>query len=106
MTSIGPGNYALLSGLVVAIGVLGLAVRRDALGMVCSLGLLLLAPVIGFAGAAETGAGAGSPPQGEVAATASLVLAIAVVLVGAALAAVHGRRRASLDLDVDTELDA
>ena len=48
--SIGPGQVAILSGIVFAIGAFGLVSRRDAFGLLTSLAVLLLASVIAFAG--------------------------------------------------------
>lgn len=97
--SIGPGHVAVLSGVIFAIGAWGLLSRRDAFGMLASLAVLLLAPVIAFAGFTATGGGAQGPPHGEVVALAAVVVCVAETLVGAALVALLRRRRGGLDTD-------
>jgi NADH-quinone oxidoreductase subunit K len=104
--NVGAGPVALLSGLVFAIGAFGLITRRDALGLLTSVGVLLLASVIAFAGFTAVDGGRGGPPQGEVVALAGVVVCAAVVLVGAALAALLQRRRESLDVDELDDVEA
>jgi len=105
--SIGPGQVAILSGIVFAIGAFGLVSRRDAFGLLTSLAILLLASVIAFAGFTAVRGGSLGPPQGEVVALAAVVVCAAVILVGAALVALLQRRRESLDTDeyIDVEAD-
>lgn len=104
--SIGPGQVAVLSGIVFAIGVVGLLVRRDAFGLLISLAILLLAPVIAFAGFTAVRGGSLAPPQGEVVALAAVVACVAGTLVGAALVALVQRRRGNLDTDEYGETEA
>jgi NADH-quinone oxidoreductase subunit K len=104
--SIGPGHVAVLSGIVFAIGVLGLVIRRDAFGLLISLAILLLASVIAFAGFTVIGGGDGVPPQGEVVALAVVAVCAAQSLLGAAVVAAVRRRRESLDVDSLDEVEA
>jgi NADH-quinone oxidoreductase subunit K len=104
--TIGPGHYAVLTGVVFAIGLFGLLSRRDLFGVLASLALLLLAPVIAFAGFAEIGGGAGAPAQGELVALALVVVCAAQVAVGAGLVTLLRRRRDSVDVDDLDELEA
>jgi NADH-quinone oxidoreductase subunit K len=97
--SIGAGNVALLSGAVFAIGAFGVLTRRDAFGLLVSLAILLLAPVIAFAGFTAIDGGRPGPGQGEVVALAAVVVCAALTLVGAALVALLHRRHESLDTD-------
>jgi NADH-quinone oxidoreductase subunit K len=105
--SIGPEQVALLSGIVFAIGAFGVLSRRDAFGLLVSVAILLLAPVIAFAGFTAIDGGRLGPGQGEVVALAALVVCAALSLVGAALVALLHRRHESLDTDSygDAELD-
>jgi NADH-quinone oxidoreductase subunit K len=104
--TIGPGQYAALSGIVFAIGLFGVLSRRDAFGVLAGLGLLLLAPVVALVGFAETGGGAGSPPQGEIVALVVIVVCVSQGLVGAGLVALLRRRQESLEVDDYNELEA
>src|ERR1019366_2914104 len=97
--SIGPGHVALLSGVVFAIGGFGILSRRDAFGLLVSVAILLLAPVIAFAGFTAIDGGSLGPGQGEVVALAAVVVCAALTLVGAALVALLHRRHESLDTD-------
>ncbi|MGO8686812.1 MAG: NADH-quinone oxidoreductase subunit NuoK [Candidatus Dormibacteria bacterium] len=104
--NVGPGPVALLGGLVFAIGAFGLLTRRDALGLLVSVGVLLLAPVIAFAGFTAVDGGRQGPPQGEVVALAGVVVCASAILVGAALTALLRRRRESLDTDEYDDIEA
>jgi NADH-quinone oxidoreductase subunit K len=97
--TIGPGHVALLSGVVFAIGACGVLTRRDAFGLLVSLAILLLAPVIAFAGFTALEGGSLGAGQGEVVALAAVVVCAALTLVGAALVALLHRRHESLDTD-------
>jgi NADH-quinone oxidoreductase subunit K len=92
---LGPQAVAVLSGVVFAIGIFGLLSRRDALGLITSLGVLLVASVVAFAGFTATGGGTG----GGVAALTVVVLCAVQVLVGAAVVALLHRRHESVDVD-------
>ncbi|MGA2283853.1 MAG: NADH-quinone oxidoreductase subunit K [Candidatus Dormibacteria bacterium] len=104
--TVGPGPVAILSGIVFAIGAFGLLSRRDAFGVLVSVAVLLLAPVIAFAGFTATGGGSLGPPQGEVVALAAVVVCAAETLVGASLVALLRRRRESLDTDDYLDVEA
>jgi NADH-quinone oxidoreductase subunit K len=93
--NIGPEAVALLSGVIFAVGIFGLLSRRDALGMLASLAVLLVASVVAFAGFTATGGGT----HGGVAALAVIVLCAVQVLVGAAVMALLHRRYESVDVD-------
>jgi NADH-quinone oxidoreductase subunit K len=105
--SIGPDQVALLSGAVFAIGAFGVLSRRDAFGILVSVAILLLAPVIAFAGFTALDGGSLGPGQGEVVALAAVVVCAALTLVGAALVALLHRRHESLDTDTygDAEVE-
>ncbi|MGP8161179.1 MAG: NADH-quinone oxidoreductase subunit K [Candidatus Dormibacteria bacterium] len=104
--TVGPGPVAILSGIVFAIGAFGLVTRRDAFGVLVSVAVLLLAPVIAFAGFTAAGGGSLGPPQGEVVALAAVVVCAAETLVGASLVALLRRRRESLDTDDYVDVEA
>jgi NADH-quinone oxidoreductase subunit K len=104
--TVGAGPVAILSGIVFAIGAFGLVTRRDAFGVLVSVAILLLAPVIAFAGFTATGGGSLGPPQGEVVALAAVVVCAAETLVGAALIALLHRRRETLDIDEYEDVEA
>lgn len=99
---IGPEAVAILSGIVFAVGVFGLLSRRDALGIITGLAVLLVASVVAFAGFTATGGGTG----GGVAALAVVVLCAVQVLVGAAVVALLNRRHESVDVDRYDDLGA
>jgi NADH-quinone oxidoreductase subunit K len=99
--SVGPEAVAVLSGVIFAVGVFGLLGRRDALGMITSLAVLLVASVVAFAGFTATGGGRG----GGVAALAVVVLCAVQVLVGAAVVALLYRRHESVDVDRYDDLE-
>jgi NADH-quinone oxidoreductase subunit K len=102
--SVGPGPVAVLSGIVFAVGAFGLLCRRDGFGLLVSLSVLLLAPVIAFAGFAAAGGGReGGPPAGEMVALTVVVVCAAQAVVGAALVAVLRRRRESVEVDAFDE---
>ncbi len=104
--TIGPGHVALLSGAVFAIGAFGLLSRRDAFGLLVSVAILLLAPVIAFAGFTAIDGGSLGPGQGEVVALAAVIVCAALILVGAALVALLHRRHESLDTDAYGDAEA
>jgi NADH-quinone oxidoreductase subunit K len=103
--NVGAGPVAVLSGIVFAIGVFGLVVRRDAFGLLISLAILLMASVVAFGGFTLTGGGQGGPPQGEVVALAVLVVCAGQSLLGAAVVALVRRRQESLDVDEYGEVE-
>jgi len=103
--NVGPGPVAVLSGIVFAIGVFGLLIRRDAFGLLVRLAILLLAPAIAFAGFTLTGGGSGGPPQGEVVALVVVVVCAGQSLLGAAVVALVRRRQESLDVDEYGEVE-
>ncbi|MGI8847073.1 MAG: NADH-quinone oxidoreductase subunit K [Candidatus Dormibacteria bacterium] len=104
--SIGPTHDVVLSGIILALAIFGLVSRRDGIGVVASLALFLLAPVVAFAGLAEAGAANQLPAQGEVVALVMVGAAAAVALLGAAGVALLRRHNGVLDVDASTELDA
>jgi NADH-quinone oxidoreductase subunit K len=104
--SVGPTQVAVLSGIVFAIGAFGLISRRDAFGLLISVAILLLAPVIAFAGFTSLRGGVQGPPQGEVVAVAALVACASMTVIGAALVALMRRRRESLDTDEYLDVEA
>ncbi len=92
---VGGEAVAVLSGLIFAVGIFGLLSRRDALGVITSLAVLLVASVVAFAGFTSTGGGTG----GGVAALAVVVLCATQILVGAAVVALLHRRHEFVDVD-------
>lgn len=101
--NVGPAHYLVLSGLLFAIGLAGIAVRRSILGSLASLSILFSAPVIGAAGVAESGGGT-LPHTGDALALFIIVALCAQLVIGAAVAALVWRRAESADLDDLSEL--
>ena len=102
--SVGPAHYAVLSAIVFAIGLCGVAVHRNTLAAVASLSVLFSAPVIAAVGFAETGDGS-VPRLGDALALVTVGAVCAQLLVGGAVAALLWRRGDTADTDELVELD-
>ena len=94
-----------VAGVLFGLGLAAVIARRDLVGRVAGLGVLLLAGVVAFAGLAESGLGNGTPPQGGMVALALLVAAAAEVAVGVGLAALVHRRHETDDTETLENVD-
>lgn len=97
--SVGPGHFAVLSALVLGLGVYGVLTRRGAAGMLPAVALLLLAPAIAAVGFAHLGKGGSAPPVGDALALFALSALTATSLLGAGLALLAWRRLRSAAVD-------
>jgi NADH-quinone oxidoreductase subunit K len=98
----GPGQYAVLSTLVFAIGLFGVLNRRTPFAVLAALALTFLAPVIALAGFAHTGTGGQVPPVGDAFGLLAVVAACAQVAAGMGLVLLARRR---LGRDVADDID-
>jgi NADH-quinone oxidoreductase subunit K len=96
--NIGPGQYAVLSAVVFAIGIYGVLARRHPLGVVISLGLLLAAPVIALVGFTHLIIGP-PPPLGDALSALAVAAASCAGSVGFALLLLLWRRSGRADVD-------
>ena len=88
----GPGQYAVLSTLVFAIGLFGVLNRRTPFGVIAALFLTFLAPVIALAGFAHTGSGTSVPPVGDAFGLLAVMAACAQFAAGIGLVLLARRR--------------
>jgi NADH-quinone oxidoreductase subunit K len=103
--TIGPGQFAVLSAAVFAIGVYGILARRHPLGVAMAIGLLFAAPVIalvGFTHAIQTGPRA----FGDALTALAIVAASCICSVGFALIVLLWRRTGRADIDALGDLEA
>jgi NADH-quinone oxidoreductase subunit K len=101
----GPGDFAVLSAVVFAIGIYGVLARRHPLGVAMGIGLLFAAPVIalvGFTHAIATGPAA----FGDALAACAIVVASCVCSLGFALIVLLWRRTGRADVDALGDLEA
>ena len=98
--TIGSGGFAVLSALILVLGLAGVASRRHPVNQVASLAVALMAPVIAAAGFAAQGPTTDSPFGDGVAAIAAVALAAVVLVTGAALLLLR-RRAGEIDLDIE-----
>lgn len=103
--NVGPGHYAVLSGVLFALGLFGVIARRSATAALASLSVLFSAPVVLAVGFAESGNGS-NPRLGDVLALFTIGGLCAELIVGGAVAALLWRRGETADLEEMTELDA
>ncbi|MGA0122421.1 MAG: NADH-quinone oxidoreductase subunit NuoK [Gaiellales bacterium] len=96
------GHYLILSGLIFAIGLVGVLVRRNALVVFMSIELMLNAVNLTLAAAARAWGG----PDGQVFVFFVIVVAAAEVVVGLAMLVNLHFRRGTLDVDVPSLLRA
>lgn len=90
------GSYFLLSGLLFAVGLVGVMVRRNVIVVFMCIELMLNAVNVTLAAAARMWAG----PDGQVFVFFVIVVAAAEVVVGLALLVNLYFRRGTLDIDV------
>lgn len=103
--NVGPAHYLVLSGVLFAIGIAGVTVRRHAVAALASLSILFSAPIIAAVGFAERGDGT-TPRLGEALGLFTLAALCAELLVGGGIAALLWRRSDTADLDDLAELDS
>ena len=102
----GPGEYAVLSAIIFALGLYGVLTRTNVFGVLMALTLLFAAPVIALVGFGSSGGGGKSPALGEAFALFGLAAAAAQLATGIALALLVWRRTGSSDTDDLVEVDA
>jgi NADH-quinone oxidoreductase subunit K len=95
MTSVGPGFYLILAGLMFTIGVVGVLVRRNAIVIFMFVELMLNAVNLIFV----TFARMHGTVDGQILVFFVLVVAAAEVTVGLAIILMIARRRNSADVD-------
>jgi NADH-quinone oxidoreductase subunit K len=95
--TVGPGQFAVLSAAVFAVGIYGVLARRHPLGVAMSIGLLFAAPVIALVG--FTHAISGPPASGDALAAFAIVVASCVCSLGFALVMLLWRRTGRADID-------
>ena len=96
----GPAAFAVLSALILVIGLAGVASRRHPASQLACLGVALMAPVIAAAGFGTGGPTTDSPFGDAVAAIAAVTLAV-VLLIGGATLLLLRRRAGDIDLDIE-----
>jgi NADH-quinone oxidoreductase subunit K len=101
--TIGPGQFAVLSAIVFALGLYGVLSRRSGPAMLMALQLLLLASIIAMVGFTHLGGSGSTPALGD---ALAFILVIAIgsqTALGAALSLLLWRRRRTLDVDPGIE---
>lgn len=104
--TVGPGHFAVLGALIIAIGAFGVMAHRNGFALVLSLGVMFLGPVIALVGFSELGAGAEQPAKGSAFALLAMVSVGAQALVAVAMLTLAWRRRESIDVDDMHDLSA
>ena len=102
--TVGPGDFAVLSAIVFAIGVYGVVVRRHPLATVMAIGLLFAAPVIALVGFTHT-IDAGPPAFGDALSALAIVAASCICSLGFALVVLLWRRTGRADVDALGDLE-
>ena len=102
---IGPGHYAVLGAVLLAVGSFGVFTRRDAAGLLTALVIMFAAPAIALVGFAEVGSGAPAPPLGTVLALLAVVSVLAIVVVATTVLSLVWRQRHTSDLDELADLE-
>lgn len=97
--NVGPGQYAVLSAVVFAIGLYGVFARRHPLGVVMALGLLFVAPLIALVGFTSYAANVQRAPLGGALASLAIVAATCCCSLGFALVVLLWRRSGRADVD-------
>ena len=97
--NVGPGQYAVLSAVVFAIGLYGVIARRHPLGVVMALGLLFVAPLIALVGFTSYAANVQRAPLGGALASLAIVAATCCCSLGFALVVLLWRRSGRADVD-------
>lgn len=101
--NVGPGQFAVLSTAVFAIGIYGVLARHHPLGVAMSIGLLFAAPVIALVG--FTHANQGPPAFGDALAAFAIVAASCICSLGFALVTLLWRRTGRADIDALGDLE-
>ncbi|MBV8194881.1 MAG: NADH-quinone oxidoreductase subunit NuoK [Candidatus Dormibacteraeota bacterium] len=101
--NVGPGHYAVLSAVVFALGLYGVLVRSNMLGVLIAVFLLFSAPVIALVGFSHIGGGA--PPLGEALALFGVVAAAAQLATAIGITLLVWRRIGSGEVDDLMEAD-
>jgi|SRR5579884_193588 len=101
----GPGAYALVSAVLVGLGLFGVVSRRDSFSVVLSLTLLLLAPVIALVGFAHVGGSGVVAPVGDALALLAVVAAAACAVIGTGFSLVAWRRLGTTDTEALSSID-
>ena len=96
--TVGPGEFAVLSAAVFAIGIYGVLARRHPLGVAMAIGLLFAAPVIALTGFTHAII-VGPPAYGDAVAALTVVVASCVCSLGFALIVLLWRRTGRADID-------
>ncbi len=97
--TIGPGDYAVLSAVVFAIGIYGVLARRHPLGVTLSIGLLFAAPVIALVGFTHGPTNLVRGVFGDALSALAIVVASCVCGIGFALLILLWRRTGRADID-------
>jgi len=103
--TVGPGQYAVLSAIVFALGIYGVLTRSNLLGVLMALMLLFAAPVIALVGFTHAGMGGTRPPLGDAFALFAVVASGVEGAVGIAIALLVWRRTSSADVDDLVEVE-
>lgn len=106
MSDFGPGSlasYLLVAGVLFVVGLLAIASRRNAIGVLIGLELMLNAAALQFAAYGRFRASAGAP-QGLVAAVFVIVVAAAEAAVALSLLFAVYRTSRDVDLEQTREL--
>ncbi len=101
--TVGPGQFAVLSAAVLAIGIYGVLARRHPLGVAMSIGLLFAAPVIALVG--FTHATNGPPASGDALAAFAIVAASCLCSLCFSLVMLLWRRTGRADIDALGDLE-
>ena len=96
--TVGPGEFAVLSAAVFAIGIYGVLARRHPLGVAMAIGLLFAAPVIALVGFTHA-INVGPPAYGDALAALAIVVASCICSLGFALIVLLWRRTGRADID-------
>jgi NADH-quinone oxidoreductase subunit K len=102
--TVGPGQFAVLSAAVFAIGIYGVLARRHPLGVAMAIGLLFAAPIIALVG--FTHATPGQLAFGDALAAFAVIVASCMCSVGFALIVLLWRRTGRADIDALGDLEA
>lgn len=102
--TVGPGDYAVLSAIVFAIGLYGVIARRHPLAVTIAIGLLFAAPVIALVGFTHA-IDVGPPAFGDALSALSIVVASCVCSLGFALVVLLWRRTGRADIDALGDLE-
>ncbi len=97
--SVGPGEFAVLSAVVFAIGIYGLLARRHPLAVVMALGLLFVAPLIALVGFTTGIANLEQAPLGDALAVMAIIAATCACSLGFAIVLLLWRRSGRADVD-------